>query len=111
MIDSAMGKKLGEELAMETANRIEKVIGDDDKKCQRPKCQLKCTPSACMVPSGFKDFEPLEEGWKIIKSFEAPPDPNTPKLQKGREAPALVQGIRRSQTLAVEVLRVARKPG
>lgn len=40
--------------------------------CQNPECQLTCNAPACLNPSNYKDFEPLQEGWSIIKSFQAP---------------------------------------
>lgn len=129
MIDSAKGKKLGEDVATKMAKRMGEVFGLGDKnevgemigvRCQHPECELKCGPSTCMQPGGYKDIEPLEAGWKIIKTFQAPPAATAPDphlklkytdrpnlLELSSTSSAQGNSSRGSQTVAVEVSRVA----
>lgn len=130
IIDSATGKKLGEDVATKMAARMGEMFGKGDKnelgekigaRCLHPECQLKCGSNACMVPGGYKDIEPLEAGWKIIKTFQAPAaatalDPHLKnKPQAADIFPSLLELSssaegnidRGSQTVAVEVSMVA----
>jgi len=119
LIDSATGKKLGEEVATKIATRMGGIFGKGDKNelgdkktCQHPDCQLKCESSKCMAPGGYKDIEPLEAGWKIIKTLKGPAGPH---LKPGSQKPSLLElsssaqgnSERGSQIVAVEVSRVA----
>jgi hypothetical protein len=67
-----------------------------------PECHLDCERPHCEITGGYKDFPPLQSGWKVVDTYDGPP--GTTKTDIGK--PNALLELSDNLIMAVNISRV-----